>query len=116
VRTPPAYFSEILTTIYWNDVPTDAERCGLPLLMCMGYLSEVMHHPEYYRHPVSQAAFVLFRFHKEKGLRFKRCRGQWWVTSDPHYEERFGTMVRVKLPHAPQENPLDLRDLLNSTA
>jgi hypothetical protein len=116
VRTPPAYFSEILTAVYWNDAPTDAERCGLPLLMCIGYLSEAMHYHEQYWLPVSQAALILFYFHKEKGLRFTRSRGQWWVKSDPHYEERFGTVVRVKLSRAPQENPLDLAGPLDQFA
>jgi hypothetical protein len=116
VTTPPAYFAEILPEIYWADAPPDAERCGLPLLMCVGYLSEAMHYHEQYRLPISQAALVLFCFNEEKGLRFTHRRGQWWVKSDPHYEERFGTVVQVKLPYGPRENPLDLKEPLDPGA
>jgi hypothetical protein len=84
--------------------------------MCIGSLSEAMHHHQQHRLPVSQAALILFHLNEEKGLRFARRRGQWWVKSEPQYEKRFGTVVRVKLPRAPQENPLDLADFLDSGA
>ena len=108
VDSPPAYFAEILPEIYWNKVPPNAARYGLPLLMCVGCLSEAMHHREQYKLPLSQVALILRESYKGGGLLYTRRRGRWWIKSTPEYEKQFGTKVRVKLPRAPQENPLDL--------
>jgi hypothetical protein len=111
IRTPPAFFTEILPDIYWNDVPPDAARCGLSLMLCAGSLSEAMHRYEVYNLPVSRAADIMLDFYEGRDLRFARRRGQWWVRSTPGYERRYGTVVRVPLPHRPLEHPLDLGNL-----
>jgi hypothetical protein len=75
IESPPAYFLEILPGIYWDAVPPDAERCGLRLLMCLGSLSEAMHHHQQYCLPASRAALILLDFYKGRDLRFTRRRG-----------------------------------------
>ena len=97
--------------IHWEDVPPDAEQCGLPLLMCIGSLSEAMHRYEIRKLPASRAAEILLDFYEGRDLRFTRRRGQRRVQSTPEYAQRYGTSVRVPFLYAPLENPLDLEDL-----
>jgi hypothetical protein len=42
INSPPTYFGEMFTGIYWADSPPDAETCGLGLLQLVGGLSESM--------------------------------------------------------------------------
>jgi hypothetical protein len=113
ISSPPAYFGEILSAIYWTDPPPEAERCGLQLLLFMGELSHAMYKYELYKIPALRATQIIFDCYAGDDLRFVRINKKWYVKSTAAFAEKFGVAVRVKLPQQAGWDTLDLSDLLD---
>ncbi|WP_407530407.1 hypothetical protein [Methylobacterium oryzisoli] len=113
IHYPPAYFSEIMPSIYWNDAPKEAELCGLDLLLFMGELSGAMNHYNLVKIPSARVADIILMFYKGNDFDFSCRKKRWWLKSTSRFEAKYGRKICVKIRSESRENPLDFTDIID---
>jgi hypothetical protein len=97
INSPPTYFGEMFTGIYWTDAPPEAETCGLRLLQLVGGLSESMAIScVNIKVPISRVVEMLTFLADDylKGIRHSR--NQRRFVSTPEFEAKHRVRVNVR--------------------